>query len=176
MGSLIPRKKKTSHRTKTLNTCNPLEEHKEIYFVCVTCLNNQRPFMQSKMTRNNASTITGHEQRHHTDGSKSWVVPSDSTVAQPFINKIRENFLTSSLGNCSKSSDKELGLNPESYERSEFESETDSCPDQTCKQKNKEHEPPSKMQKVHTTISEASTACLNEQRAKQVKQQSCLSF
>ena len=99
-----------------------------------------------------------------------------ATVAQPFINKIRENFLTSSLGNCSKSSDKELGLNPESYERSEFESETDSCPDQTCKQKNKEHEPPSKMQKVDTTISEASTACLNEQRAKQVKQQSCLSF
>ena len=33
------------------------------------------------MSRNNVSTIT----RHNTDGSKSWVVQSDSTIAQPFI-------------------------------------------------------------------------------------------
>ena len=158
--ALFRETKKASHRTKTLNTCNPLEEHKEIYFVCVTCLNNQRPFMQIKMARNNASTITRHEQRHHTDGSKSWVVPSNSTVAQPFI----------------KSNNNELGLNAETYEGSEFESETDNCPDQTGKEKNTEHEPPSKMQKVNTTNSEVSTACLNEQRAKQVKWQSCLSI
>ena len=69
VAALFGETKKTSHRTKTLNTCNPLEEHKEIYFVCVTCLNNQRPFIQSKMARNNASTITRHEQRH-TDGLK----------------------------------------------------------------------------------------------------------
>ena len=32
------------------------------------------------------------------------------------------------------------------------------------------------MQKVNTTNSEARTSCLNEQRTKQVKWQSCLSF
>ena len=48
--------KKTSHKTKTLG--NPLEEHKEIYFVCMTCLKNHKPFMQSKMSRNNVSTTS----------------------------------------------------------------------------------------------------------------------
>ena len=44
--------------------------------------------MQCKMTRNNASSITRHNQRHHTDGSKSWFVQIDSTDAQEFIKKL----------------------------------------------------------------------------------------
>ena len=179
--------KKTSHKTKTLG--NPLEEHKEIYFVCITCLKNHKPFMQSKMSRNNVSTITRHNQRHHTDGSKSWVVQSDSTEhsAQPFIKKfealpdklqskitVGKNISTTSgLGNCSKSSNRDAGLNQASDEGSDFESEVNSRPDSPGEQKIKEDEPPSKMQKIDPTNSGTGTLHLIEPRP---KQQSCISF
>ncbi|CAB4011093.1 Hypothetical predicted protein [Paramuricea clavata] len=108
------------------------------------------------MTRNNTSTITRHNQRH-TDGSKSWIVQNDSTIAQKYIKKfetltgklqnetavVKNLSATSGLGKCSKSSNRDSGLNHASYEGSYVGSEANSCPDEP---KTTEDEPPSKMQ------------------------------
>ena len=156
-----------------------MEKHKEVYFVCVTCLENHKPFMQSKMTRNNTSTITRHNQRHHTDGSKSWIVQNDSTIAQKYIKKfealtdklqnetavVKNLSATSGLGKCSKASNRDSGLNQASYEGSYFGSEANSCPDRP-------DEPPSKMQKSNPSNSGPNTLRVNEKS----KQQSCISF
>ena len=107
---------------------------------------------------------------------KSWVVQSDSTVAQPFIKKfealhdklqsemtVGENISTTSgLGNFSKSSNRDPGLNQASNEGSDFESEANSCPDSPGEQKTKENEPPSKMQKIDPTNSGTGTLHLNQ--------------
>ena len=87
---------------------------------------------------------------------------------------VRKNISTTSgLGNCSKSSNRDPGLNQASDEGSDFESEANSRPDSPGEQKTKENEPPSKMQKIDSTNSGAGTLHLNEQRP---KQQSCISF
>ena len=80
---------------------------------------------------------------------------------------------TSGSGNCSKSSNRDPGLNQASDEGSDFESEANSCPDSPSELKTKEDEPPSKMQKIDFTNSGTGTLHLNEQR---LKQQSCISF
>ena len=80
---------------------------------------------------------------------------------------------TSGLGNCSKSSNRDPGVNQASDEGSDFESEANSRPDSPGEQKTKGNEPPSKMQKIDSTNSGTGTLHLNEQRP---KQQSCISF
>ena len=73
---------------------------------------------------------------------------------------------TSGLGNCSKSSNRDPGLNQAFDEGSDFESEANSRPDLPGEQKTKEDEPPSKMQKIDPTNSGTGTLHLNEQRPK----------
>ncbi len=185
--ALFKTKKTTSHKTKpleshsSLESRSSLEKRKQIYFVCLTCLKNHKPFMQCKMTRNNTSSITRHDERHHTDGSKSWFVQSDSTDAQKFIKKLEassdklqnemtvgENISTTSgLSNCSKSSNMNPGQS--TYKGSE----ANSCPGHPDKPKNTEDEPPSKMPKIIPTNSGLSTLRINEQ---QPKKQSCISI
>ena len=68
---------------------------------------------------------------------------------------VRKNISTTSgLGNCSKSSNRDPGLNQASDEGSDFESKANSRPDSPGEQKTKENEPPSKMQKLILLIPE----------------------
>ncbi len=62
----------------------------EKFYVCMTCLKSDKPLHNCKISRNNPSTIGRHDKRNHTDGSKSWVVESDASVAKEYMKKLTE--------------------------------------------------------------------------------------
>ena len=62
----------------------------ENFYVCITCLKSDKPPQSCKIPRNNPSTTSRHDKRNHTDGSKSWVVESDSSIAKEYMKKLIE--------------------------------------------------------------------------------------
>ena len=74
-------------------TSTKKKQHKapaEKFYVCLTCLKSDKPPQNCKISRNNPSTIGRHDKRNHTDGSKSWVVESDASIAKEYMKKLTE--------------------------------------------------------------------------------------